>query len=157
MVCYKITKSGYKKQIRKGYSSEIRYNRSNPDIELEWDNLKNIVNDAAHDEIGVRINTKNGRWFDVDCRKAIKAKNEARKKCIIRDARTNKEEYIKRRNEDRKICGDKKREMINNEIKELEIENGKNENRNFLGIYFFIVIPCMLSSYSIITPTTAHI
>jgi hypothetical protein len=36
---------------------------------------------------------------------------------------------MKRRNEARKICSDKKREMINNEIKELETENTKNENR----------------------------
>jgi hypothetical protein len=35
----------------------------------------------------------------------------------------------KRRNEARKISRDKKRDMINNEIKESEIENGKNENR----------------------------
>ena len=44
---------------------------------------------------------------------------------------------MKRRNEARKICRDKKREMINNENKELEIENRKNENREFykkLGI-----------------------
>ena len=33
---------------------------------------------------------------------------------------------MERRNEARKICKDKKREMINNEIKELEIENRKN-------------------------------
>jgi len=45
--------------------------------------------------------------------------------------RINREEYMKRRNEARKICRDKKIEMINNEIKELEIENGKNENRKF--------------------------
>ena len=61
----------------------------------------------ASDEVGIRINTKNAGWFDEDCRKAVKVKNEARK-----------------------ICRHKKIEMINNEIKELEIENGKNENRN---------------------------
>ena len=77
------------------------------------------------------MNTKNAGWFDEDCRKAIKVKNEARKKCIIRYPRANEEEYMKRRNEARKICRDKKREMINNEIKELEIENRKNENRKF--------------------------
>ena len=32
---------------------------------------------------------------------------------------------MKRRNKARKICKDKKREMTNNEIKELEIENRK--------------------------------
>jgi len=51
--------------------------------------------------------------------------------CIIQDTRANKEEYMKRRNEARKICRNKKRETINNEIKELEIENRKNENRKF--------------------------
>jgi hypothetical protein len=29
-----------------------------PDIEVEWDNLQNIINDVAHDEDGVRINIK---------------------------------------------------------------------------------------------------
>ena len=38
---------------------------------------------------------------------------------------------MKSRNEARKICRDKKREMIDNEIKELETENRKNENRKF--------------------------
>jgi hypothetical protein len=38
---------------------------------------------------------------------------------------------MKRRNEARKICRDKKREMIYNEIKELEIESRKNENMKF--------------------------
>jgi hypothetical protein len=86
---------------------------------------------VACDEFGTRIITKNVGWFDEDCRKAIKAKNGARNKCTIRDTRTNREEYIKRRNETRKICRDKKREMINTESKELEIENGENENRKF--------------------------
>ena len=75
--------------------------------------------------------------FDEDCRKGIKTNKEARNKCVIRDTRDNKKEYMKRRNEARKICRDKKREMMNNENKELEIENRKNENREFykkLGI-----------------------
>jgi hypothetical protein len=75
--------------------------------------------------------TKNAGRFDEDCRKAIKAKNEARKKCVIRDTRAHKEEFIKRRNEARKICRDKRREMINNEIKELEVENRTNEIESF--------------------------
>ena len=38
---------------------------------------------------------------------------------------------MKRRNEARKICRNKKRKMINNVINELENENRKNENRKF--------------------------
>jgi hypothetical protein len=104
-------------EMEEGFCSVLSL--TGPDIELEWDNLKNIINDVASDEVGIRINTKNAGWFDEDCRKTIKVKNEARKKCIIRDKRINREEYIKRRNEARKICRDKKIEMINNEIKEL--------------------------------------
>ena len=52
-------------------------------------------------------------------------------KCITRDTRANKEKYIKRRKEARKICRDKKRQMIKKEIKALETENGKNENKKF--------------------------
>jgi hypothetical protein len=48
---------------------------------------------VAYNEVGTRINIKNPGWFDEDCRKAIKAKNEARKKCVIQDTRTNREEY----------------------------------------------------------------
>ena len=114
-------KSKYEKNIVQKLS-EID---SSPDTELEWDNLKTITNDVAYDDVGTRINTKNAGWFDEDCRKAIKAKNEARKKCVIRDTRVNKEEYTKRRNEAGKICRDKKREMINNVIKKLETENRK--------------------------------
>ena len=85
----------------------------------------------AYDEVGIRINTKNAGRFDEDCRKAIKTKNEARMKCITQDKRANKEEYIKGRNKARKICRDKKRQMINKEIKVLETENGKNKNIKF--------------------------
>ena len=80
----------------KKYEKKLKEIGPSPDIELEWDNLENIVNDVAHDEVGIRINTKNAGWFDEDCRKPVKAKNEARKKCVTRDTRTTREEYIKR-------------------------------------------------------------
>jgi hypothetical protein len=47
---------------------------------------------VAYDDVGTKINTKNAGWFDEDCRNAIKAKNETRKKSIIRDTMANKEE-----------------------------------------------------------------
>jgi len=49
---------------------------------------------VAYDDVGTRTNTKNSGWFDEDCRKAIKVKTEERNKCIIRDTRGNKEEYV---------------------------------------------------------------
>jgi hypothetical protein len=126
----KLQNLNIKNKHEKNIAQKLNKTDPSPDIELEWDNLKNIINDVAYDEVGTRIHIKNVGWFGEDCRKAIKAKNEARKKCINQDTRTNRE-YIKRRNKVRKLCREKKREMINNEIKELEIENRENDNRKF--------------------------
>jgi hypothetical protein len=46
--------------------------------------------------------------LDEDCRKAIKAKNEARKKYIIRDTRANKEEYTKEETKLQRSVGTRK-------------------------------------------------
>jgi hypothetical protein len=126
----KLQNPDIKNKYEKNIARKLNETDSSPDTELEWDNLKTIINDVAYDDVGIKIIIKNAGWFDEDCRKPIKAKNEARNKCIIRNTRANKEEYMKRRNEARKICRDKNREMINNEIKELEIEN-RNKNRKF--------------------------
>jgi len=99
MGCYKITKSRYKKQIQKNIAQKLNEIDSSSDMELEWDNLKTSINYVAYDDVGTRINTKSIGWFDVECGKAIKTMNEARKKCVIRDTRANKEEYMKRRKE----------------------------------------------------------
>jgi hypothetical protein len=84
------------KEYEKNIAQKLKEIDPSPDIELEWDNLENVINDVADDEVGIRINTKNAGWFDEDCRKPIKAKNEVRKKYVTRDTRTNREEYIKR-------------------------------------------------------------
>ena len=66
MGCYKITKSRYKKKYEKNIIQKLKETDPSPDIELESDNLKNIINDVAHDEVGIRINTKSAGWFDED-------------------------------------------------------------------------------------------
>jgi hypothetical protein len=79
----KLQNPDIKNKYEKNIAQILNKTDQSPDIELEWDNLKNIINDVAFDKVGIRINTKNAGWFDEDIRKAIKAKNEARKKCII--------------------------------------------------------------------------
>jgi len=85
----KLQNPKIKNKNEKNIAQKINETDPSPDMELERDNLKNIINDVVYDEAGIRINTKYAGWFDEDCRKAIKAKNEARKKSITRDTRTN--------------------------------------------------------------------
>jgi hypothetical protein len=60
---------------------------------LEWDNIKNIINDTANQVIGNKINKGNASWYDEECKEAIKAKNEASSRCLARGTRANREMY----------------------------------------------------------------
>ena len=44
MKCVKITKSRYKNKYEKNIAQKLNEIDQSPDIELEWDNLKNIIN-----------------------------------------------------------------------------------------------------------------
>jgi len=57
MKCVKITKSWYENKYEKNIAQKLNEIDQSPDIELEWDNLKNI-NYVEFDEVGIWINTK---------------------------------------------------------------------------------------------------
>jgi hypothetical protein len=61
-----------KNKYEKNIAWKLNETDSSPDIELEWDNLKTVINDVACDDAGTKINTKNTGWFDEDCRKQLK-------------------------------------------------------------------------------------
>jgi hypothetical protein len=71
----KLQNPDIKNNYEKNIAQNLNETDPSPGIELEWYNLKTIINDVACDEVGTRITTKNAGWFDEDCRKAIKAKN----------------------------------------------------------------------------------
>jgi hypothetical protein len=47
-----------KNKYEKNTARKLNEKNSSPDIELEWDNLKTIINDVAYDDVGTKINTK---------------------------------------------------------------------------------------------------
>jgi len=98
---------------------------------LEWDNIKNIINDTANQVIGNKINKGNASWYDEECKEAIKAKNEARSRCLARETRANRDVYEQKRKFARKICRQKKRKMINDKTEALQTEIDKKEYRKF--------------------------
>ena len=44
--------------MKKNIAQKLNEIDSSPDMELEWDNLKTVINDVAYDDVGTRINTK---------------------------------------------------------------------------------------------------
>jgi hypothetical protein len=93
------------------------------DIELEWDNIKNIINDTANQVIRNKINQGNVSWYDEECKEAIKAKNEARSRCLARETRANRDVYEQKRKFARKICRQKKCKMIRRRNRSLANRN----------------------------------
>jgi hypothetical protein len=58
------------------------------DINQDWQNLKQMIVEAAS-EFKLSKDPKNtNHWWDGECKRAIQEKNEARKKCLIRRTRT---------------------------------------------------------------------
>jgi hypothetical protein len=98
-------------QIRRQHEQEINNKidevELSSDIELKWDNIKNI-NDTANQVIGNKINQGNASWYDEECKEAIKTKNEARSRCLARETRANRDVYEQKRKFARKICRQKK-------------------------------------------------
>jgi hypothetical protein len=70
-------------------------------------------------------------WFD-ECREAMKVKNKARNKCLERDTRADRKDYEQKRKDATKFHRKKKRLIINNEMKFLQNENYKLDNRNYV-------------------------
>jgi len=61
----------------------------------------------------------------------IKAKREARLKCILRNTRTNQEEYNRKRIAAARVCRRKKREVLKRKVDAIVEHHTKNESRKF--------------------------
>jgi len=87
--------------------------------------------ETAKDTIQIQTRITHNEWWDDECKEAIKEKNVARGKCLQRRTRATQEEYEKKRNIATKMCRNKKKQWLNNKIKEIEEAHRKNETRKF--------------------------
>ena len=68
----------YQQEIHK----ELQGKPPSNDIEEEWTHIKEAIITSAQNIIGVKQNETNEEWYDQECREMIKAKRDARLKCI---------------------------------------------------------------------------
>jgi len=97
-----------------------RLNEETRSVEQDWQNIKNIMLETAKDTIQLQTGITRNEWRDDECKEAIKEKNIARGKCLQRRTRATQDEYEKKRNIATKICRNKKKQWLNNKIKEIE-------------------------------------
>ena len=108
-------------------------------VEQDWQNIKNVMLETAKDTIWLQTRITRNEWWDDECEEAIKEKNIARGKCLQRRTRATQKEYEKKRNTATKIYRNKKKQWLNNKIKEIEKAHRKNETRKFYKISGHIV------------------
>ena len=70
------------------------------------------------------------KWYDQECRQMIKAKREARLKCIQRNTRANQEQYNRKRIAAARVCCRKKREALKGKVDAIVEHHTKNESKN---------------------------
>ena len=102
------------------------------DINRDWQNLKQINLEAAKEFKLAKDGKNANHWWDDDCKRAIKEKNEIRKKCLTtRKTRANLDLYHQKRTQANRICRKKKKEWLEGKIKQVNEIKRKRESRKF--------------------------
>jgi len=85
----------------------------------------------AEETIKIREKNIRNEWWDKECKAAISRKNITRRKCLQKRTRANQEQYNQARKEANEICREKKKQWINNRIKQVEEAHKQNNTRKF--------------------------
>ena len=117
----------YQRQIQKELQGKLPSN----DIEEEWTYIKEAITTSAQNVIGKKQNERNEEWYDQECQEMIKAKWEARLKCIQRNTRANQEEYNTKRIAAATVCHRKKREALKRKVDAIVKHHTKSECKKF--------------------------
>jgi hypothetical protein len=97
----------------------------------EWEDIKSVILESAGETIKIRGKNIRNEWWDEECKVAISRKNIFRKKCLQKRTGAIQEQYKQARKEADNICKMKKKQWINNRIKQVEEAHKWNDTRTF--------------------------
>ena len=124
-----------KKDYQLHVTEKLKKIERKQDVNKVWINIKNAILETAKEETGEQRKERNLDWYDEECQKVMKEKIDARKKCLNKETRKNREEYEEKRKIATKLCRRKKKEMWNKEIEEIKKANiKKNTKKNYKKI-----------------------
>jgi len=90
-------------------------------VQEEWDTCKSAIQQVAEEVLGRQVSRQRNKWFDKDCERATKDKNEAYLIMQQRHGTRNKVlRYQEKRREEKKIHKKRKREWEKKQIEELQ-------------------------------------
>jgi hypothetical protein len=101
-------------------------------INTEWQQIKDSGLNAATEVIQNENKEPRKEWWDDECRKAVEEKNLARMKCINRRTRMKENDYMQKWKTANGICKRKKKEWLNDKIKQIRKQTEKMKLGNFI-------------------------
>jgi len=108
---HKLESKDKKNEYEEYITGKLRQIERKQDVNEEWIIVKNVILESANEKIGEQRKERNQDWYDEKCQIAMKENNDARKKCLNKATRKNREEYEEKRKIGTKLCRRKKREM----------------------------------------------
>jgi hypothetical protein len=120
-------------EYRRTLYTKLSKQTQQQEVEQEWEQIWMAITEAANEVIQKQDKKQRSEWWDKDCQLAIKRKNEARRRWLLHKTRASSEWYHKKRNEANRMCALKKKEWINETIRQIEENHKKNESRKFFS------------------------
>ncbi|XP_055379626.1 uncharacterized protein LOC129610878 [Condylostylus longicornis] len=130
----KLKNEAYKERYKcvlNNFIESIESNAVEENVDEMWNNTKDAIIQATEDVIGEKQHRRNEDWFDADCERAIKEKNDARVAWMQRKTRAAQNEYNSKRKIASKICRRKKRESIRNRFIQIQNDFNEKETKRF--------------------------
>ena len=96
-----------------------------------WNQIRQNVESAATEIIGIRTGNERNNWFDDECQELLNDKNAARLRNLDRPTRAGLADYRSKRSLERKLFRRKKRQQEREALAEIDRFGNQKETRNF--------------------------
>ncbi|KAL4135669.1 hypothetical protein QTP88_007267 [Uroleucon formosanum] len=118
---------------RQKYITEITgklNERQENERKVNWSTIKKTILEAAHSTLGEPKKREN-KWFNSDCRKAVKKRSEARQRYLQLKILLSEEKYEEERRACKRVMQREKRNYMNELLRETEQDRSQGKIRNF--------------------------
>ncbi|XP_029340938.1 craniofacial development protein 2-like [Acyrthosiphon pisum] len=118
---------------RQKYITEITgklNERQGNERKVNWSTIKKTILEAAHSTLGEPKKREN-KWFNSDCRKAVKKRSEARQRYLQLKTPLSEEKYEEERRACKRVMQREKRNYMNELLRETEQDRSQGKIRNF--------------------------
>lgn len=104
------------------------------EIDQIWERFKSNISQATTKTLGTEQRRPKDTWWDNDCEEAMNRRNDARKILLNRHTRLSQEKYKETRKAAKRICRRKKREKLDERLRNMEHASQAKDSKTLFKI-----------------------